>query len=650
MGPEDIRSLPPPSRRPILRRALAVAGSAAALSLLSPHNTAFAEPGDPNADATSASAETHPTTDPDTETLGTVEADDETSQTHGRGQDEDLGQNTEESTTEKQQDGQDSTETSTTEAITLSRPAPIDALPPPLPDESHAALPNSSSAVSTPAVNNDRDNRDNHADIPPVSALPLSPTPSPSSEEETHTVSPEITETMARPAALRGEAAPVPARSETPQEDLDKDSESETELTPANRPIPRPAPIAAVPTPIQESAQPVSAPPEPADDNWVLPNAGRFTSGFGLRWGKMHNGVDIAAPEGTPIYMPDDGVIIDQGPATGFGQWIRADLGPEDIDGDGDLESVEVRFGHMYQKDILVEDGQEVKEGEQIAAVGNNGRSTGPHNHGEVLIDGVKVDPEPIYAAHGVNLRTGEVAVTPPPPPEPIPAPEPPVETVDYTAGMPPARPSPLGGTVQSTLDIPARPAPIAAQTPPAETSPPVQAEVSGSLPEIAHTITPEIASIMIPGAEADAINEMYPLILKALDEKGIADHDMVLYTFATIRCETSSARPIAEIQGEYARYAPYFGRGYVQLTWDYNYRAAGEALGIDLLNNPDLVMEPWTSARILAWYMKGHEGRLRDAFASGDLAAARKVVNGGTNGLQAFSESWNAGWASIHG
>jgi peptidoglycan L-alanyl-D-glutamate endopeptidase CwlK len=168
----------------------------------------------------------------------------------------------------------------------------------------------------------------------------------------------------------------------------------------------------------------------------------------------------------------------------------------------------------------------------------------------------------------------------------------------------------------------------------------------AAALPEVANIVTEDVVAQMLPHAKRSTVTELYPLILNALEERGAADVHMVLYAFATINPETSNALPIAEYGGKQARYAPYYGRGYIQLTWQGNYEAAGAALGLDLVNNPDLAMEPQNAARIMAWFLtsEGRESRLRTAFANNDQVAMRKVVNGGTNGLDEFSTSWNTG------
>lgn len=126
---------------------------------------------------------------------------------------------------------------------------------------------------------------------------------------------------------------------------------------------------------------------------WVKPTTGRFTSGFGARWGTTHYGVDIANSIGTPIKAAASGTVIDSGPASGFGLWVRI----QHNDG-----TVTV-YGHINES--LVGVGQRVAAGQQIATMGNRGQSTGPHLHFEVWADGSrKVDPVSWMAARGAPL------------------------------------------------------------------------------------------------------------------------------------------------------------------------------------------------------------------------------------------------------
>jgi murein DD-endopeptidase MepM/ murein hydrolase activator NlpD len=136
------------------------------------------------------------------------------------------------------------------------------------------------------------------------------------------------------------------------------------------------------------AAQEAAARPE-----YAKPAAGRFTSGFGARWGRSHQGVDIAGPIGTPIVSVADGEVIESGPASGFGMWVRVQL---------DDGTVNV-YGHVNRS--YVREGQRVRAGEEIAEIGNRGHSTGPHLHFEVWLDGSrKVNPLPWLAERGISL------------------------------------------------------------------------------------------------------------------------------------------------------------------------------------------------------------------------------------------------------
>lgn len=107
----------------------------------------------------------------------------------------------------------------------------------------------------------------------------------------------------------------------------------------------------------------------------------RYTSGFGPRWGRLHAGTDFAGPIGTPIYSTADGVVTHAGWSSGYGRLIkiRHDFG------------IETRYAHLNAMDVRV--GQRVSRGERIGAMGNSGRSTGPHLHYEVRVNGNPVNP-----------------------------------------------------------------------------------------------------------------------------------------------------------------------------------------------------------------------------------------------------------------
>ena len=85
-------------------------------------------------------------------------------------------------------------------------------------------------------------------------------------------------------------------------------------------------------------------------------------------------------------------------------------------------------------------------------------------------------------------------------------------------------------------------------------------------------------------------------------------------------------------------------GRGFVQLTGRDNYARYGEQIGVDLLKRPNLANEPEVAAHLLARFLKEREAPLRHALASDNLAAARRLVNGGQHGLNRFSDTIRRG------
>ncbi|SFR30068.1 Murein DD-endopeptidase MepM and murein hydrolase activator NlpD, contain LysM domain [Lentzea waywayandensis] len=143
----------------------------------------------------------------------------------------------------------------------------------------------------------------------------------------------------------------------------------------------------------EQARQAAAAAEEAKKPKYVRPADGVFTSGFGARWGTTHFGIDIANAIGTPIRSAADGVVVEAGPASGFGLWMRV------RHADGTITV----YGHVDR--ILISAGRAVKAGEQIATMGNRGESTGPHLHFEVWLGGSrKIDPLGWLNANGVRV------------------------------------------------------------------------------------------------------------------------------------------------------------------------------------------------------------------------------------------------------
>ena len=115
----------------------------------------------------------------------------------------------------------------------------------------------------------------------------------------------------------------------------------------------------------------------------------RMSSGYGmrdhpvLRQRRRHNGVDLAAPTGTPVYATADGLVGRADWFSSYGLYISIDHGAE----------LETRYAHLSR--LAVAAGERVQKGDLIGYVGSTGRSTGPHLHYEVRVDGVAVNPIP---------------------------------------------------------------------------------------------------------------------------------------------------------------------------------------------------------------------------------------------------------------
>jgi murein DD-endopeptidase MepM/ murein hydrolase activator NlpD len=107
---------------------------------------------------------------------------------------------------------------------------------------------------------------------------------------------------------------------------------------------------------------------------------GTVTSGFGMRWGRMHEGIDIAAPTGTAIHAAAAGTIIFAGVMSGYGNIVVIDHGG----------GIATAYGHMS---AIWAGGGSVSQGQSIGAVGCTGHCTGPHVHFEVRVNGSPVDP-----------------------------------------------------------------------------------------------------------------------------------------------------------------------------------------------------------------------------------------------------------------
>ncbi len=173
----------------------------------------------------------------------------------------------------------------------------------------------------------------------------------------------------------------------------------------------------------------------------------------------------------------------------------------------------------------------------------------------------------------------------------------------------------------------------------------------------------------IFPFAPAANIEANLPPVLSALVQPGLTDKSMILMALSTIRAETEAFEPVSETESagntspggqpfdlyenrqDLGNVAPgdgrrYRGRGFVQLTGRINYEQHGAAIGLGdrLVLEPELANDPQIAARLLASFLKKREAKIREALRSGQLAKARQLVNGGSNGIERFVEAYSIG------
>ena len=191
------------------------------------------------------------------------------------------------------------------------------------------------------------------------------------------------------------------------------------------------------------------------------------------------------------------------------------------------------------------------------------------------------------------------------------------------------------------------------------------------SVPSAIPSVTVQIVSQMFPVTPIGNIKANLPPVLGALVSAKLPNKPMVLMALGTIRAETESFEPISEGQSRFNTSpsghpfdlydnrhdlgnngapdgANFCGRGFVQLTGRTNYTHYGSELAVDLVANPELANDPQVAANLLARFLGDRENQIREALASNDLSTARRLVNGGSNGLDRFTDAFNKGMQLI--
>lgn len=175
------------------------------------------------------------------------------------------------------------------------------------------------------------------------------------------------------------------------------------------------------------------------------------------------------------------------------------------------------------------------------------------------------------------------------------------------------------------TVTDPISPTTVAGASPP----PPPAAELYPTVDQVMR---------VCPQTNRANVEKYLGLILKAMCEGGLTHRNHLIGIIATIYVETPPFAPIREYgrgAGKAYGRTGHYGRGWLQLTWEDNYRKAGQDLGIpDLAGNPDQALEPENAARIFVWFWLGKSGNNPSkAAAAGDWRGTRRAVNGGYNG-----------------
>lgn len=182
------------------------------------------------------------------------------------------------------------------------------------------------------------------------------------------------------------------------------------------------------------------------------------------------------------------------------------------------------------------------------------------------------------------------------------------------------------------------------------------------SEPELALALGPHEVRPLFPATKPANISRYLPYVRAALGAAGLTDAPMLLAALGTIRAESEGFLPITEMKSVYNtspggalfdRYegradigntragdgARFCGRGFVQLTGRANYQRYGAAIGVDLTAAPELANAPEIAAMLLAHFLASHARDMRRALAAKDWKKARRLVNGGSHGLERFTD-----------
>lgn len=173
----------------------------------------------------------------------------------------------------------------------------------------------------------------------------------------------------------------------------------------------------------------------------------------------------------------------------------------------------------------------------------------------------------------------------------------------------------------------------------------------------------------LLPYANKTYVSRYWPVVYMALDERGLDREEMMLMALATISAEAGdfdiavreyvsrwNTSDEGKATGHYFdlydsrtdlgnKGKPdgwrYRGGGAIQLTGRYNFAAAGKEIGVPLEDKPELIEHPIVSARALAYFLGSKERQISDALSEKDYKRARRLVNGGSHGLDSFQSTY---------
>ncbi len=181
-------------------------------------------------------------------------------------------------------------------------------------------------------------------------------------------------------------------------------------------------------------------------------------------------------------------------------------------------------------------------------------------------------------------------------------------------------------------------------------------------------SVTPDLVQRAFPHTKRANIAANLPHVLEGLRARGLVDRQMVMMALATIAAETAQFVPIDEgksrwntspggvpfglydagtVKGaDLGNTEPgdglrFRGRGFVQLTGRWNYAETAKLVDRDLVAEPELANHPAVAGQILAAFLAKRAPKIRAALEAGDLARARRLVNGGSHGLDEFTACW---------